>query len=158
MGKKKANNSVEIVKEKDELHLKSEPVDISEMRDLHGKLMLNMMRLGNRALGLSAVQIGIHKRACAVTLGKVTTVMFNPYIKTKSNKITEMREKCLSVAAPYMVKRYYSITVAYMDRTGAEKEMRVEGKEAAIVQHELDHLDGIIISDIGTLIVEEAKK
>ena len=158
MAKKKASNSVEIVKDKDTLHLVSEEVDISEMRDLHGKLMLNMMRLGNRALGLSAVQIGIHKRACAVTLGKVTTVMFNPYIKTKSNKITEAREKCLSVQAPYMVRRYYSVTVGYMDRTGAEREMRVEGREAAIVQHELDHLDGIIISDVGKLIVEETKK
>lgn len=155
--KRTSKLNVNIIKDLDDLHTKSDDVDISEMRELHGKLMLSMAKLGDRALGLSAVQIGIHKRAFAVTLGKRTIVMFNPIVMYHSTSVSSGREKCLSVAHPYLVKRYDTIKVRYFDAKAGEHEDIFEGPYARLVQHEMDHLDGVIISDIGKFIAEEKK-
>ena len=99
-------------------------------------------------LGLAAPQVGSLERVCIVRMGEKLTPLINPMI-TMKNPNTEMGEEgCLSLPNVWLqVPRSVSIIVKYLDTKGVEQERMLEHMDARVVQHEVDHLEGVLIVD-----------
>ena len=83
-----------------------------------------------------------HKDACVGMAANM--VMFNPVIVSKSSPF-QTEESCLSLEGSRPTRRYESVEVAYLDEQWMPKQLSFSGMPAQIIQHELDHLEGIII-------------
>ena len=121
----------------------SEPAtkaDIQVGKDLQDTLQANR----ERCVGMAANMIGVKKRVIIVNIGFVNLVMFNPVLVSKSSPF-QTEESCLSLEGSRPTKRYESIEVAYLDEQWMPKQLSFSGMPAQIIQHELDHLEGIII-------------
>ena len=122
---------------------KSEPAtrdDLQVGRDLQDTLQAN--RAG--CVGMAANMIGIRKRVIIVNRGLADLVMFNPVLLKKDTPY-ETEEGCLSLAGVRKTTRYEHIEVEYYDMKWKKKRLKLSGWEAQICQHELDHLEGILI-------------
>ena len=95
-------------------------------------------------VGMAANMIGVHKRIIAVHTDLGQIVMLNPKIVAK-NGAYETEEGCLSLAGVRKTKRYESIEVEYQDLMMKKQKRRYSGFTAQIIQHEVDHCDGILI-------------
>lgn len=95
-------------------------------------------------VGLAANMIGVNKRVIVISVGSLDLVMFNPELKEKSGPY-QTEEGCLSLTGLRETRRYQSIRVAYLDSNWQAKTLTLEGFPAQICQHELDHLEGILI-------------
>ena len=95
-------------------------------------------------VGMAANMIGVKKRVIIVNIGFVNLVMFNPVLVCKSS-LFQTEESCLSLEGSRPTRRYESIEVAYLDEQWMPKQLSFSGMLAQIIQHELDHLEGIII-------------
>ncbi len=132
-----------IVKDVMFLGLKSEPTtkaDTQIEQDLRDTLAAH--RAG--CVGMAANMIGYKKRTIIVSVGLGDLVMHNPVIVSKSGEY-ETEEGCLSLAGSRKTKRYKEIEVTYQDTDFHEQRQKFTGYVAQIVQHEIDHLEGIII-------------
>jgi peptide deformylase len=104
-------------------------------------------------IGLAAVQIGVPKRVVTIdaTRGeeeKNPMVFINPEIVSSSDEKDVKEEGCLSIAEYYEeVERPSAVTVRYMDEKGKTKEIEAEGLLARALQHEIDHLNGVLFID-----------
>ncbi len=99
-------------------------------------------------IGIAAPQVGHSQRIVIITQGDEAIALVNPVITSKSFSRDTMEEGCLSVPGVYgPVKRSVSVKVRALDRKGAEVKFRAEGLPARIIQHEIDHLDGILFID-----------
>ena len=98
----------------------------------------------DHCVGMAANMIGVKKRVIIVNIGFVNLVMFNPILVSKSSPF-QTEESCLSLEGSRPTKRYESIEVAYLDEQWMPKQLSFSGMPAQIIQHELDHLEGIII-------------
>lgn len=98
-------------------------------------------------VGLAAPQIGVSKRIVVVDIGDNLFEMINPEILSSEGEQTS-REGCLSVPETVgLVKRAKKIVVAYTNRDGEELQIEAENLLARAIQHEIDHLDGILFTD-----------
>ena len=97
-----------------------------------------------RCVGLAANMIGVKKRIIAVNMGFLDMVMFNPVI-TKKSKPYEAEEGCLSLDGTRKTTRFQEIEVEYQDMDFKKQKQKYSGWTAQIIQHECDHLEGIII-------------
>lgn len=98
--------------------------------------------------GLASPQCGINQRVILVQLAKERKFMINPEITKSSAATTETEEGCFSVPGVYgMVTRPKRITVKFIDRHGRKAEMELKNFDAVLVQHEVDHLDGVLFID-----------
>ena len=125
------------------LSLKSEPAtqgDLAVDRDLRDTLQANR----ERCVGMAANMIGVRKRVIIVSLGFVDAVMYNPVLLSKDTPY-EAEEGCLSLDGTRRTKRYRNIEVEYRNAAWKRCRERYSGWIAQIIQHELDHLDGVII-------------
>ncbi|MBO4888992.1 MAG: peptide deformylase [Firmicutes bacterium] len=125
------------------LSQKSEPAtasDLSIARDLRDTLAANR----DRCVGMAANMIGQRKRMIIVTLGMFDLVMLNPEITKKADAF-EAEEGCLSLSGTRRTTRYRKITVRYQDEQMKVHVQEFSGWTAQIIQHECDHLDGILI-------------
>ena len=95
-------------------------------------------------VGMAANMIGVHKRIIAVHTGFAQMVMLNPKI-TKKNGAYEAEEGCLSLAGVRKTKRYQTIEVEFQDLNMKKQRRSFSGFTAQIIQHEIDHCDGILI-------------
>ena len=95
-------------------------------------------------IGMAANMIGINKRIIAVGLGSTPIVMLNPVICEKSGAF-DTEEGCLSLSGTRPAKRYKQITVRWQDTAMQPHERRFSGLLAQVIQHECDHLEGILI-------------
>lgn len=95
-------------------------------------------------LGLAANMIGYQKRVIIISLGFVDLVMFNPQVLDKQDPY-KTEESCLSLLGERPAKRFRQITVSYRDQNWHPKTITLKDLPAQICQHELDHLEGIII-------------
>jgi peptide deformylase len=111
--------------------------------------------IGSNGIGLAAIQVGHAKRALILNIPdendeqSVDTLieMINPVI-TQTNGVTTYQEGCLSVPSFYEdVERHENITVNYQDRDGNTKIMEADGLLSIAIQHEMDHLEGILFID-----------
>lgn len=100
----------------------------------------------NRAacVGMAANMIGVKKRIIIVNVGFMDLVMFNPAIVSKKEPY-ETEEGCLSLAGVRKTTRYQEIEVEYQDIHMKKQCQKYFGWTAQIIQHECDHLEGIII-------------
>ena len=129
----------------DPLFLAQKSVDATEadkqiVTDLLDTLKANL----EHCVGMAANMIGVKKRVIIVNIGFVNLVMFNPVLVSKSSPF-QTEESCLSLEGSRPTRRYESIEVAYLDEQWMPKQLNFSGMPAQIIQHELDHLEGIII-------------
>ena len=131
------------------LRKKSQKVaDISnkKIQDLIPEMIETM--LIEDGVGLAAPQIGENIRMVVINHKDNTLVMINPKIIKKSFIKEWGEEGCLSVPNKYgEVKRHKRVVVKYQNEGSENKELKAHGLLARIVQHELDHLDGILFID-----------
>ena len=132
-----------IVKDVFFLGQRSDPAtkqDITVGKDLMDTLMANR----DRCVGMAANMIGVRKRIITVSVGPVNIVMYNPVILKKDNPF-ETEEGCLSLTGVRKTTRYQNIEVEYQDAGWKKQRQKFSGWTAQIIQHEVDHLSGIII-------------
>lgn len=114
--------------------------DLKVAEDLRDTLLANR----DKAVGLAANMIGKNKRIIAFYLGLLPLVMLNPQITKKSGEyLTE--EGCLSLSGERKTKRYRTITVTYQDMNLNTKTQEFTDFIAEVIQHEVDHCEGILI-------------
>lgn len=114
------------------------------------KLCADMVKtmLENDGIGLAAPQIGKNLRIAAINTKEGPICLINPKITRKSLLKEWGEEGCLSVPDVFgMVKRHKKIVCEYLDRKAEEKTIKTEGLLARVIQHEVDHLDGILFID-----------
>lgn len=95
-------------------------------------------------VGMAANMIGVGKRIIVIDSGMINMAMLNPVITRKSGKFTT-EEGCLSLDGVRETMRYRDIEVTYQDMNMKNQKRKFTGWTAQIIQHECDHLDGIII-------------
>ena len=135
------------------LRHKSEKVD--QVNDEIRTLMDDMLETMYNApgIGLAAIQIGILKRVIVIDLSrddekKSPMYFVNPEIITNSNNNTAYEEGCLSVPGQFAeINRPDKCKVKYLDYDGKEKILDAQGLLATCIQHEMDHLEGILFID-----------
>ena len=103
-------------------------------------------------IGLAAPQVGHLKRACVIDLGKDAgrepLFLINPEMIWQSDAIAVEEEGCLSLPEQFgQVARAQQVRVSYIDRAGARREVEGDGLLARCLQHEIDHLDGVLFVD-----------
>lgn len=98
-----------------------------------------------RCVGMAANMIGVTKRIIIVNDKGKIIVMFNPVVLKKDGKRYETEEGCLSHTNEKLVKRYEKIKIEYLDMEFKKKIKTFTGFTAQIIQHEMDHLEGILI-------------
>ena len=114
--------------------------------------MLETMYQAN-GIGLAAIQIGIPKRIIVIDLAKGEEkknpmYFVNPVIKNKNQNLATYEEGCLSVPDQFAeVDRPSTCEVEYLDYHGEKKILKAEGLIATCIQHEMDHLQGILFID-----------
>ena len=107
-------------------------------------LMDTLQASRERCVGMAANMIGIKKRIIIVSMGLLNVVMYNPVIVKKDSPY-ETEEGCLSLTGVRKTKRYEYIEVEYYDSSWKKHRQKYSGWTAQIIQHECDHLEGIII-------------
>jgi|TARA_B100000780_G_scaffold237613_1_gene178767 peptide deformylase len=114
--------------------------------------MLDTMYAAN-GIGLAAIQIGVPKRIIVMDISKDENkkepiYFVNPTIKNKSIEKATYEEGCLSVPNQFAeIDRPNSCEVDYLDYEGEKKTLKAEGLLATCIQHEMDHLEGILFID-----------
>lgn len=114
--------------------------DLQVGRDLQDTLRANR----EACVGMAANMIGVNKRIIIVNMGFIDAVMFNPVLLKKQNPY-ETEEGCLSLTGVRKTIRYENIEVEYLDMNWKKQRQKLHGWTAQICQHEMDHLEGIII-------------
>ena len=125
------------------LNQKSEPAmkeDIQTAVDLLDTLKAHE----DGCVGMAANMIGVNKRIIAVNMGFVNIAMLNPMIVSKKGPY-EAEEGCLSLQGVRKTTRYQEIEVEYEDIHFKKQHQKYKGWVAQIIQHEVDHCEGIII-------------
>ena len=131
----------------------SEPVKLVD-KDIK-KLSEDMLETMYEApgIGLAAVQVGVLKRVIVIDLSKKDEkknplCIINPELTFKSDDLVSYEEGCLSIPNQFAeVKRPSSCKVNFLDYNGKKKEINANGLLATCIQHEVDHLDGILFID-----------
>ena len=131
----------------------SKPVD--KVRDEERKLMDDMLDIMYEApgIGLAAIQIGIPKRIIVMDISRdekkrEPRYFVNPIIKKRNEEKSVYEEGCLSVPDQFAeIERPNSCEVEYLDYHGNKQLLKAEGLLATCIQHEIDHLEGILFID-----------
>lgn len=136
------------------LREKAVPVDKVDhsVRQLMDQLLETMYH--NNGIGLASVQVGILKKVIVVDLDEQDGVPFqpllmaNPEILSVSSGMQVMQEGCLSVPGFYVdVERPLEIEATYIDENNQTKYLKASGLLATCLQHEIDHLNGVLFVD-----------
>ncbi len=135
------------------LRQKCSPVEESEINDEMRSLFAEMFKTMDEAegVGLAAPQIGIAKRFFVVTADDgIRRVFINPQIIKTSAEMCEYDEGCLSLPGfDETIIRPQEVTVTALDENGKQFTLDADGLLARVIQHENDHLDGIVYIDRG---------
>ena len=124
-----------------------QPETLSDMHavvsDLHDTMMANRERFGvGRAI--AAPQIGMLKRLIYMHIDR-PVVLINPILHTRSEEMVELWDDCMSFPGLLVrVKRHARCQITYRDMKWQQQEMALQGDLSELLQHEYDHLDGIL--------------
>ena len=137
---------------------RSAPVEVvdDEVRALLDDMMESMHAADG--IGLAAIQIGVPKRCIVADVHladepPAPLKLVNPEVVWRSDERVSREEGCLSFPDHYAdVERPASVTVAYQDETGAAQELTAVGTLAVCLQHEIDHLEGVLFVDYLSLV------
>ena len=144
----------EIIIEPD-IILRKKSVTLEKVDDDLRKLMDDMLETMYAApgIGLACVQIGILKRLIVIDVSKdkekkSPLFLINPEIISKSSSTSVYEEGCLSLPGYFAeIERPAECQIKYIDYNGKKKEMKAGGLLATCIQHEVDHLNGILFID-----------
>jgi peptide deformylase len=138
---------MELTKDLEFLRAESKVIQPHQIKELEVLLeALNICR-ENNGIGLAAPQIGIPQRWAVINLNETPYFIFNPEILERDGEIL-MEEGCLSLPhEKHPVRRSEKIRVKYQELDGRYRIRTLKGLEAVVYQHELDHLNGKLISD-----------
>ncbi|MGM9892297.1 peptide deformylase [Limosilactobacillus sp.] len=134
---KTINKDLNILKQVSQPATKS---DLPLGQDLKDTLTAN----AQRCVGMAANMIGVNKRVIIAAIGPLQVVMFNPQLIAKRGPY-QTEEGCLSLTGQRATTRYQQIKVRFYNDQWQVQELALTGFPAEIVQHELDHCDGILI-------------
>jgi peptide deformylase len=116
------------------------------------KEMLQTMYSSN-GIGLAAPQVGVHKQLIVIDCEpekpeNLPIVLINPQITSSSRKVCNYEEGCLSIPGVYLeVSRPEAIEVSFKDEQGRPQKIKASGLLARVIQHEMDHLNGVLFVD-----------
>lgn len=131
----------------DVLNRKALPVELPVSETTQS--LLNDMVVAMRkaqGVGLAAPQVGVSLRLCVVEIDNVVTQYINPEITSRSQEKIFFEEGCLSLPGEFFpIERHEKITLKYYTEKGLPKRLRASGLLAIVLQHEIDHLDGVLI-------------
>lgn len=122
-----------------------------ELRQLIRDMLVTMY--SEQGIGLAAPQVGIHKQLLVIDIEPdnpkhVPLVLINPVIKNFGPELCSDEEGCLSVPNVFMqVKRPSTVEVSYKDEFGKPKTLKADDLLARVIQHEMDHLNGVLFVD-----------
>lgn len=127
---------------------KVSPDEIEGLQELIDDMLETTIHI--KALGLAAPQVGVSKQLFVLEDG---TVCINPGSMMGSGKVTSHGEGCLSVPDEYYeIKRIRHVLVRCLDRHGAPQTLKPRKKVYSVaIQHEVDHLNGVLVCDKGKL-------
>jgi len=132
-----------IVKDMLVLQQKAQPAskeDVEIGQDLFDTLRANK----DKCVGMAANMIGVQTQGIIFMYGMGPVIMFNPILRRKSSPY-QAEEFCLSLVGSRSTPRYKEITVEYLDQHWQKQTLTLKDFPAQICQHELDHLEGILI-------------
>lgn len=119
-----------------------------EIKKLSEDMMETMLKTEPEGVGIAAPQVGVSKRMFVAQTAEGPRVFINPQLKKKSRETEIMEEGCLSLPGVWLkVKRVKKVELKGLDINGKKIKTKAEGLYARILQHEIDHLDGILIRD-----------
>jgi peptide deformylase len=137
------------------LKLKSDKIELFD-DNLHKLLdAMNEIMINSNGIGLAAIQVNHPKQALVLNIpledgeqpAENLIEIINPNIVSKDGE-TSYQEGCLSVPGFYEdIKRYENVTIEYQDRDGNDKVLEANGLLSIAIQHEIDHLNGILFID-----------
>ena len=123
----------------------------NELRELVRKMLQTMY--SEDGIGLAAPQVGVNKQLLVVDADPENAaapplVLINPKITAVSDELAAGQEGCLSIPGVYLdVIRPAAIEVSFKDETGRPRRMKVDDLAARVIQHEMDHLNGVMFVD-----------
>ena len=121
------------------------------VRDLARDMLVSMYAA--RGIGLAAPQIGVHQQLLVIDLeiedpASPPLVLVNPEITAVGGSICTYEEGCLSIPGVYLdVVRPSVVDISYRDEMGRPKRLKADGLMARCIQHEMDHLNGVLFVD-----------
>jgi peptide deformylase len=126
------------------------PADMDRIRALLPRMFASMYRAPG--IGLAAPQVDVPLRVITVDLApdnvRAPIALINPEVVAASRELATREEGCLSLPGQFAdVTRPAHVRVRYQDESGARREIEAEGLLAACLQHEIDHLDGVLFVD-----------
>lgn len=133
----------------DVLNRKAVPVVLPLSEETKALLdeMVIVMRQAE-GVGLAAPQVGVSERICVIEVDGVVSKYINPEITSRSQDKILFEEGCLSLPGQFFpIERHEKITVKYYNEKGLPKRVRADGLLAIVLQHEIDHLEGILICE-----------
>lgn len=135
--------------------LKVKSQSVEQVDDALRKLLDDMLETMYAApgIGLSAIQVGVAKRVIVIDVHgedepPKPLYLVNPEIVGLSDEMATFNEGCLSLPEQFCeIERPAGVTVRFLDRDGAPRELTADGLLSRCIQHEMDHLDGILFVD-----------
>lgn len=126
--------------------LTSEEILSQKIKKLIEEMTETMLK--NNGIGLAAPQVGQSIRLIAINSEKEIIAFINPKIIKKSWRKNIEEEGCLSIPGVFLpVKRHNSVTMEFLNLAGEKQILKAKNLLARVLQHEIDHLDGILFID-----------
>ena len=151
----------EIITDLEKLSDRCDEIDVRKENQLMRDIILDLkqtLRENPTGVGLAANQIGYDKRIFIINFNGDLRTFINPVI-SQVKGFTLNRESCLSLPGKSFIRpRYNEINVIYQTPLGKTESRKIVGLAAYVFQHELDHLDGLTLADIGLEVGEDFDK
>lgn len=132
-------------------YLRKKTEEVKDFKDPQlARLVLDMVKTmeAEKGIGLAAPQVSSNLRICVARINNTVYTLINPKIKSYSRKKEVFEEGCLSFPGKFFpVERPIKVKIKARDASGKKIKIRAEGLLARVLQHEIDHLDGILIID-----------
>ncbi len=131
------------------LRKKAMKVPLEEIKNLQGFIReMEKTMIKHDGIGLAANQVDVPKQIIVINTKDGPLVLINPKLFRKSFRKTEAEEGCLSIPGVFgLVKRHFSLRVKAYTKNGQPIELRAEGLFARVIQHEVDHINGVLFID-----------
>lgn len=154
---KKLNTS-DIITDYDKLSERCDEFDLTKKNNEAQEIIVKLkqiIRSDEKIAGLSAIQIGYNKRIICINFNGDIRTFINPIIE-KAEGLELSRESCHSIPGKEYIRiRHNKITVTYQTPLAKIETVELAGMAARVMQHHIDHLDGLLISDVGLEIDED---
>ena len=154
---KKLNTS-DIITDYDKLSERCDEFDLTKKNNEAQEIIVKLkqiIRSDETIAGLSAIQIGYNKRIICINFNGDIRTFINPIIE-KAEGLELSRESCHSIPGKEYIRiRQNKITVTYQTPLAKIETVELAGMAARVMQHHIDHLDGLLISDVGLEIDED---